>query len=111
MKWKDDMSNELDKIFIARINNQSIETNSCCNKPELHIYAHKWDDKFSSGWIWCSQCKKYSHLDGIKLPNNWNNCELIDVDKLCAVPIYLEQNKNIIDVFMVGALDEKSLRL
>ena len=104
MEWKSDKSNELDRLFFTRMRNQSIEMNPCCNSPEIHLYAHKWDDNFSSGWIWCSNCKNYSHIDGIGVSSDWSNLESIDDNMLCAVPDYLEQNKANIDKFMNKAI-------
>ena len=99
MIWKTDSSNEFDSLFFSKINKENTNAKTCCENSEVHIYAHKWGENFSSGWIWCSKCGKYSHIDGFRLSQEWNNLDSIDEDELCDEPSYLEEHKEEIDNF------------
>ncbi len=69
-----------------------------CKKNNAHIYMHVYNDKTRRGglWIWCSECYEYSH-GSIYVPEYWKNCPLVEVEKLCAVPTYLDEIREIID--------------
>lgn len=71
------------------------------NKILTCIYMHIYDDKTRWGglWIWCSECYSFSH-SSLYIPEYWENCALIELEKLSAIPIYLNKIKDKIDNHM-----------
>lgn len=69
-----------------------------CGKKEAHLYAHRFKEGEDRGgkWAWCSACYNCVHVSA-KLPKWWKNPDLIDFNKLAAIPDYLEENKNYVD--------------
>ena len=59
---------------------------------------HVYDDKTRRGglWIWCSECYTFSH-GSIYVPEYWGNCPLVESEKLCGMPVYLDEIREIID--------------
>lgn len=96
--WKD--SN--DKIEELYINFKKIEKfpTICpiCKKEDAHIYMHIYDDKTRRGglWIWCSKCLSFFH-SSLNIPRYWENYLFIELEKLSAIPIYLDEIKDKID--------------
>ena len=97
--WKDYRC-DIEKIYtdIKNIDKFPV-TCPACNKLNVHIYMHIYDDKTRRGglWIWCSKCHSFLH-SSIYVPDFWENCELIKKEELCAIPDYLEKNVSLIDV-------------
>lgn len=56
------------------------------------------DDKTRRGglWTWCSECHTFSH-SSINVPEYWKNCPLVQAEKLCTIPAYLDEIREIID--------------
>ena len=102
MKWHDE-SNTLDRVAISTLSNKTPLIADCCDKPDVHLHAHKgWGrhpDR-ASAWIWCSHCGLYAHLDGIPIHTDWKNNPNVDFSKVCAVPIYLETVKDKVDAHL-----------
>ncbi|MBP1967572.1 hypothetical protein [Paenibacillus aceris] len=80
-----------------------------CEKEHAHYYFHKWNEKSNSGgmWIWCSNCKSFSHST-VKVPEWWKNCNEIAIEKLNSIPDYLEENKEKVDNFVNELCSENS---
>ena len=72
-----------------------------CGKREAHSYAHRFKEGEERGgeWAWCSACHTSVHVSA-RIPKWWKNCDLIDFNKLAAIPNYLEENKVCIDEWM-----------
>lgn len=98
INWRDDNGNLTDVLY-GFYSGTSVAPN-CCGNPDVHFYVHRFrlSSERGSAWVWCSNCKKYVHLDGFSVAANINNCADVDSSKLCAVPDYLEQMKSIIDL-------------
>lgn len=96
--WKDN-NNKLEELYINFKKIKKFPT-ICpiCKKDKSHIYMHIYDEKTRRGglWIWCSECQTFLH-GSIYVPDYWVNYPLIELEKLNAVPIYLEEMKDEID--------------
>ncbi len=96
--WKDD-NDKIEELFINIKNIKKLPT-ICpiCESRNAHIYMHFYDEKTRRGglWVWCSECNSFSH-SSIYVPEYWKNCPLIEVEKLCGMPTYLNEMKEIID--------------
>lgn len=69
-----------------------------CKGESAHLYMHVHNVKTRRGglWIWCSECHAFAH-GSVYVPNDWGNCPEVEADKLCAIPEYLEEIKEVID--------------
>lgn len=68
-----------------------------CKKNDAHIYMHFYDERRRGGlWTWCSECETFSH-GSLRVPEYWENCPFVEAGKLCAIPDYLDEMKEIID--------------
>lgn len=70
-----------------------------CNKRNsAHLYmdVHNLKTRRGGLWVWCSECHAFSH-SSIWVPNYWTNLPEVEDDKLCAIPEYLEEIKDLID--------------
>ena len=96
--WKDDN----DKIEELYLNLKGIKKFPAicpiCKKNDAHLYLHVYDNKTRRGglWIWCSECYAFSH-SSTYVPEHWENCPLVEEEKLCAMPVYLDEIREIID--------------
>lgn len=96
--WKDDN----DKIEDLYVNIEKMKKFPAicpvCNKSNAHIYMQIYDNRTRRGglWVWCSECYTFSH-GSIYVPEYWENCSLIENEKLCAIPDYLNEIKDAID--------------
>ena len=96
--WKD--SN--DKIAELYFNLQKIEKfpAECpiCKEQGGHIYMHIYDEKTRRGgiWIWCSECHSFFH-GSIRVTKYWINYSHNVLEKLSAIPTYLDGIKDKID--------------
>lgn len=96
--WKDgndkilDLFSEFDKI------NEFPAKCPVCGKKSAHLFIdiYNFKTKRSGLWVWCSECYIYSHCS-IYAPEYWRNCSLVDCEKLCAIPDYLNDIKEIVD--------------
>lgn len=72
-----------------------------CGRKQVHFYFHKWNEKSDKGgmWIWCSGCKSFSH-GTVQVPEWWENCNEISLNKLNSLPDYLEDHKEKIDHYV-----------
>lgn len=95
--WKG--NDKIDELYLDFIKIKKFPT-ICpiCKKNSAHIYMHLHDAQTRRGglWIWCSECYTFSH-SSFHVPEYWENCPLVEHEKLCAIPDYLEQMKKIID--------------
>lgn len=96
--WKDD-NDKIEELYLKLKKIKKFPA-ICpvCKKNDAHIYMHVYDDKTRRGglWIWCSECYTFSH-SSIYVPEYWKNCALVEDEKLCAIPTYLDEIRNIID--------------
>ena len=102
MIWHEDESN-LDQVAYSTLNGKKRMAPKCCSSPSVHVYAQmglRRGSSLSSAWVWCSRCGAYSHLDGLTVDADWENCEKIDSSRLCAVPKYLDSMRSVIDAHL-----------
>ncbi len=96
--WKDS-NDKIDELFLKLQELKEFPT-ICpiCNKKNAHIYMHVYNNKTRRGgsWSWCSECHSFSHST-MYVPEYWRNCSEIELEKLSAVPIYLEEIKDKLD--------------
>lgn len=94
--WKDD-NDKIEELYLKKIKKFPTIC-PVCKKNNAHIYIHVYDDKTRRGglWIWCSECYTFSH-GSIYVPKYWENCPLVEFEKLCAIPSYLNEMREIID--------------
>lgn len=96
--WKDD-NDDIDRIYTQlRLKPKFPAQCPVCKRISAHLYMDLHDFKTRRGglWVWCSECYTFSH-SSIRVPNYWRNCPEVEVDKLCAIPEYLEEIKESID--------------
>jgi len=93
--WNDD-NNEIDNVLL-KLTPKTTFPVECpiCGKKTCHFYMNRFDEKddHGSAWIWCSDCRNYSHFQ-YKIPCWWENCPSIDIDMLESDPDYLETKKS-----------------
>lgn len=96
--WKDD-NDKIEELCedIKKIKNLP-EVCPMCKKRGVHIYMHVYNRKTRRGgvWGWCSECHTFFHGSTF-VPDYWENCTDVEVEKLCAIPAYLEELKEKID--------------
>lgn len=70
----------------------------CCGQKDGHIffYKHEKSGRLGSAWVWCSNCKEYSHSRHIIL-DWWINMDLVNLEQLHARPDNLDIIKEDID--------------
>lgn len=96
--WKDD-NDKIDELFLKlRGIKEFPAICPVCNKKGAHIYMHVYNNKTRRGgsWSWCSECNSFSHCS-MHVPEFWRNCPKIKLEKLSAVPTYLEEIKDELD--------------
>lgn len=98
--WKDDdnkIMNILDSVEMVE-KDQFPVICPICKERDGHLYYHRYKDNEDIGgvWTWCSACKHSAHAR-FKIPEWWNNIEIIDFQELASHPDYLEKNKFVID--------------
>lgn len=96
--WKDD-NDEILKLYVDLKKIKKFPTECpVCGKNSAHLYMDIHNSKTRRGglWVWCSECYTFSH-SSIYVPEYWENCPLVEDKKLCAVPNYLNEIKEIID--------------
>lgn len=70
---------------------------SCRAPRDVRLYFDAQNSgKHGSYWVWCTQCKVFSH-GSIKPPTWWRNCPQVSRDRLDAFPGYLDSIKEEID--------------
>ena len=69
-----------------------------CNHESVHLYLHRFEDDDAIGamWLWCSNCKSYTHAQ-YRIPNIWKNIESIDENALESKTEYLDNLSKDID--------------
>lgn len=96
--WRDD-NDKIEELFSNFLNIERFPA-ICpiCKGDAAHIYMHIYDAQTKRGgmWVWCSNCHAFSHST-IYVPDYWKNCSSVEMDRLCAVPIYLENMRDTID--------------
>lgn len=96
--WKDD-NGKIEELY-KEIKKIKIFPTICpvCKKKDAHIYIHVYNGKTRRGgvWVWCSDCHTFFHGSTV-VPDYWDNCTRVEVEKLCAIPNYLDELKEIID--------------
>ena len=105
LQWKDDDTN-FDAIAMETILNRTTTAVKCCEHPEFHVYGYVHSNGRGGLWAWCSNCRKFTHLDGVKFPNDFSNADGIELKYLCAVPDYLESKKSIVDAHLKDYLSK-----
>lgn len=69
-----------------------------CHKKEAHTYIQAYSQR-GAFWAWCSHCNVFEHA-AIIAPSYWKNDTFIDANRLCALPDYLETQKEKIDIYL-----------
>lgn len=99
--WKDE-NDKIEELYFKLKEIKKFPT-ICpvCKINDAHIYMHIYDDKTKRGglWVWCSKCYSFSH-SSIYVPEYWINCPLVENEKLCAMPTYLDEIKDVIDSYV-----------
>ena len=108
--WKDNDDRICDIVDI--INTKEIkvpEICPVCGKKELHFFLFKYPDEEKRGgaWIWCSECKHFSHFEYV-IPQWWKNYEGISFDELTSDPDLLESKKEEIDFWIKHLISAES---
>lgn len=68
-----------------------------CKKYSVHIYIHVHDKAKNAGlWVWCSNCHIFTH-GSMRLKHEWENIPIVEPEKLCATPDYLDNIRDEID--------------
>ena len=70
-----------------------------CEKKRIHLYmdVHNLKTRRGGLWIWCSKCYSFLHST-IYVPQYWKNCPDVDAMKLCAIPDYLNDIREVVDM-------------
>jgi len=64
-----------------------------CKKNSLNVYFLRRGTKSTGGvWIWCSNCHSFTH-GTVQIPIWWENCIDIEEEKLTALPLYQEKER------------------
>lgn len=92
--WIDDDTN-FDTLAIEAVLHKKRPVAKCCGKPEFHVYGYVHSQSRGSMWAWCSNCKRFAHIDGVHFPEEFKNADGIELKYLSAVPNYLEENKQL----------------
>ncbi|MBD5101367.1 MAG: hypothetical protein HDT27_01475 [Subdoligranulum sp.] len=99
MKWNDDkfmlkamplfFANPTEVPFIC----------PCCKSKAGHIYMDIQNLQTRRGglWLWCDACMQFDH-SSVFVPSWWCNLDVIDRQELCAIPTYLSNMSNAIDI-------------
>lgn len=106
--WADYNDKIIDNILIDVEKSKNVPyVCEVCNNKTVHLYMHIYNDVTKRGalWIWCSSCHSFWHCS-VYVPFGWKNCSLIEKDKLCALPIYLDNIKAEIDNHTNKLIDE-----
>ena len=106
--WADYNDKIIDNILIDVEKNKNVPyVCEVCNNKTVHLYMHIYNDATKRGalWIWCSSCHSFWHCS-VYVPFGWKHCSLIEKDKLCALPIYLDNIKAEIDNHTNKLIDE-----
>ena len=106
--WADYNDKIIDNILINVEKSRNVPyVCEVCNNKTVHLYMHIYNDATKRGalWIWCSSCHSFWH-SSVYVPSGWKNCSLIEKDKLCALPIYLDNIKAEIDNHTNKLIDE-----
>ena len=106
--WKDNN----DKIYElwSRLH-QSHKRYPCqcpiCGYEAAHIYIRRYKDSDNRGavWMWCSECKEYSHCT-VCTPKWWANDDFVDLGKLLHTPDYLESIREQVDNHINKTIDD-----
>lgn len=97
--WRDADCYQMNELY-SNLNERKKFPAICpvCKKNDAHIYMNLHDEKTRRGglWTWCSECKTFSHGSHY-VPGYWENCPSVEEGKLCAIPDYLDEMKEIID--------------
>lgn len=99
--WKDEKDNMLDILDEIEKGQAKFPT-VCpvCGKQEAHLYMHKESGENIGGlWVWCSSCKNYIHAT-YQIPQWWKNSLEITESELSPNPQYLEENKDVLDMWV-----------
>ncbi|GKX32282.1 hypothetical protein SH1V18_47620 [Vallitalea longa] len=94
--WRDDddrLDNILNFIVHKRISQYPLIC-PICSTQELNFYMHRYKEHVHKGaiWIWCSNCKYFSHFS-LVVPDWWENSNWIALEDLTALPINLESKR------------------
>ena len=103
--WIDD-NNRLQAFL--NVENDPMFPKKCpiCGHQSGHLYYHLHSETHAGIWAWCSSCKSFSHYSGYA-PIWWKNPSFIEVEKLCAVPDYLDDKSNVIDQWLNELLNSR----
>ena len=96
--WKDD-KDEIDNLYVNLKKIKKFPTRCpVCGKNSAHLYMniHNFETRRGGLWVWCSECYTFSH-SSIYVPEYWENSLSVELEKLCAVPEYLNEIKDEID--------------
>ncbi|MCM1258052.1 MAG: hypothetical protein NC307_09395 [Roseburia sp.] len=95
--WKDD-NDKIEELYVKKNKDKFPAICPVCKKNAAHMYMHVYNNATRRGglWVWCSECKIFSHSSAY-VPEYWENCSLVEMEKLCAIPDYLDEIKDIID--------------
>ena len=110
--WKDEKDNMLDILDEIEKGQAKFPT-VCpvCGKQEAHLYMHKESGENIGGlWVWCSSCKNYIHAT-YQIPQWWKNSLEITESELSPNPQYLEENKDVLDMWVQKLHKQKQIDL
>lgn len=85
------------KQVLQRLEVNMPEVCPICSANDVHMYLNRNKvSKLGGVWVWCSNCRHYSH-GSIVLPEWWENCNDVPQNDLTSAPDVLEDMKFQID--------------
>ena len=96
--WRDG-NDKIDEVFAGIDKIEKFPTKCpVCGQKGGHICMQIHNEASRRGglWIWCSACGSFSHC-AVCVPEYWENCSVVEVEKLCAIPEYLDGIKDALD--------------
>ena len=101
MVWTNDRSAEplvarLDDLLTDPSLSMPTGCPACHSSASLHVHANRFYEPMGGGWVWCSDCRRYSH-DRRALPQWWVNNPSVGIELEASPPTELEERAAEID--------------